>query len=178
MSGLDFIYPEDPEEFYDVLLVQLKNLLEGERQLIAGLSNAAALLYQALPGVSWAGFYLYRQGGLLLGPFQGKPACIRIPVGKGVCGAALEAGKTQLVADVLEYPGHIACDSAARSELVIPIYAGGGIAGVLDLDSPQTARFDQVDAARLREAAGILAEMLDWPGKDYDVYISEQNQIQ
>lgn len=172
------LYPDDPEEFYDVLTVQMESLLKEERQLIAGLSNAAALIYQAMEDVNWAGFYLYRKGELVLGPFQGKPACTRISSGKGVCGRALESGQIQLVADVRTFPGHIACDSDSRSELVIPIRASGGIVGVLDLDSPSPGRFDPVDAQRLKELTAVLAEKLDWPGKDYDVYISEQNPIQ
>ena len=124
---------------------------------IANLANASALLYGALEDVNWAGFYLMKDGRLVLGPFQGKPACIEIPVGRGVCGTAVAQDKTQRVPDVHQFPGHIACDGASRSEIVIPIHAGGQIAGVLDLDSPIRGRFTEADA-RCAEQAAVLVQ--------------------
>ena len=116
----------------------------------------AALLYQALPGLNWAGFYFMRDGGLVLGPFQGKVACIRIPVGKGVCGTAAAKRETIVVPDVEKFPGHIACDHASRSEIVVPLLKEGRLFGVLDLDSPNLARFDNEDEAGLQEAVRLL----------------------
>ncbi len=156
------IYPEDKTEFYQLLHNQLKSLLENEAFLIPNLSNASALLAGALKDINWAGFYLIRNGELLLGPFQGKPACIHIPIGKGVCGTAVSGDKTQLVPDVHEFPGHIACDSASRSEIVVPIHAGGRIVGVLDIDSPSLGRFDHEDQNGLEKFVELLAEGTDW----------------
>ncbi len=143
---------------YKELTMQLKALTEGIPYRTANLANAAALVYHAMEDLNWAGFYLMEDGQLVLGPFQGKTACIMIPVGKGVCGAAVETGRTQRVEDVHLFPGHIACDSASNSELVIPIRRGGEIVGVLDLDSPSLGRFTQEDQEGLEEFVAVLEQ--------------------
>ena len=130
---------------YDMLIKELTALTDGVPYETANLANASALLWQNLPDINWAGFYKMTDGKLVLGPFQGKPACIIIPVGKGVCGTAVAQDRTQLVADVHEFPGHIACDSASNSEIVVPIHADGSIWGVLDIDSPRKNRFTETD---------------------------------
>lgn len=145
---------------YELLNKQLRALSEGETDEIALLSNASALLNQFLSEVNWVGFYLLKKNELVLGPFQGLPACIRIPVGKGVCGTAIEQRTTQLVSDVTAFPGHIACDSASKSEIVIPIELDNGVYGVLDIDSPITDRFDETDKHYLEEFVTILQEHL------------------
>lgn len=141
---------------YQTLNGQLSALIRGVPHRIANLANAAALLYHSMDGLNWAGFYLLEGELLVLGPFQGRPACIEIPVGRGVCGTAVSEGRTLLVRDVHQFPGHIACDSASNSELVIPIRAGGRIAGVLDLDSPHIGRFSEEDRAGLEAFVQIL----------------------
>ena len=144
------IAANDKPALYSELDAQLRSLLSGERDFIANAANLSALLFLMLPELNWAGFYLLRGDDLILGPFQGKPACVRIPVrpvARGVCGAAAASGSTQRVPDVHAFPGHIACDVASRSELVVPIVRGGALVGVLDLDSPLPARFDAEDAA-------------------------------
>jgi len=135
-------------------------LLHGERDLVANAANTAALIWDALPGLNWAGFYLYKSGELVLGPFQGKPACVRIALGKGVCGTAAERRTTVLVEDVHAFPGHIACDSASNSEVVIPLLHGTELLGVLDLDSPKPARFKAADARGLERLARAFVESL------------------
>lgn len=142
---------------YGTLNAQLSALVGGVPHRTANLANAAALLYHTLDGLNWAGFYLLEGDTLVLGPFQGRPACIEIPVGRGVCGTAVAEGKTQLVPDVHQFPGHIACDSASNSEIVVPIHVGSEIVGVLDLDSPHIGRFTEEDRAGLEEFARILA---------------------
>jgi GAF domain-containing protein len=143
-------------EFYKDLALQLRSLLEGERDPIANAANTSALLYDLMPNINWVGFYFLRGGNeLIVGPFQGKPACVRIPVGRGVCGTAVERGRSILVEDVHEFPGHIACDAASRSELVVPLLRDGKILGVLDLDSPLPSRFDAEDQAGIEEVAAI-----------------------
>ncbi len=132
-------------EIYHELARQTRGLLEGERDLIANAANVAALIWQIVPDLNWAGFYFLKGGELVLGPFQGKPACVRIAVGKGVCGTAVARRETMLVEDVHAFPGHIACDAASNSELVVPLIKGGVVRGVLDIDSPLLARFDQAD---------------------------------
>jgi L-methionine (R)-S-oxide reductase len=132
-------------ELYDELARQLEGLLSGESDFIANAANTAALIYQGLPELNWSGFYLLKGAELVLGPFQGKPACVRIAVGKGVCGTAVAQRQTILVEDVEAFPGHIACDAASRSELVVPLIQNGEVLGVLDLDAPRTARFDADD---------------------------------
>lgn len=148
---------------YKTLNTQLSALVGGVPHRIANLANAAALLYHTLDGLNWAGFYLLERDTLMLGPFQGRPACIEIPVGHGVCGTAVAEGKTQLVPDVHQFPGHIACDSASNSEIVVPIHVGGEIVGVLDLDSPHIGRFTEEDRTGLEEFARIL-ESEGWTG--------------
>ena len=128
-------------DFYRELALQLSGLLSGERDSIANAANTAALLYHALPDVNWVGFYLLKEGELVLGPFQGKPACVRIALGRGVCGTAAQARRSVVVPDVHAFPGHIACDTASRSELVVPLIARDALVGVLDLDSPSAGAF-------------------------------------
>lgn len=147
---------ESKTEFYDQLASQLSSLLAGERDLIANAANFSALIFQALPDLNWAGFYFAKDGELVLGPFQGRPACVRIRIGQGVCGAGAASGKTVIVPNVHEFPGHIACDSASNSEIVVPLMKGSKMIGVLDLDSPKMARFDREDAAGLEKLAAIL----------------------
>ncbi|HEV2690141.1 MAG TPA: GAF domain-containing protein [Bryobacteraceae bacterium] len=142
-------------ELYEELRAQLASLLEGESDVIANAANTAALIYHSLPDVNWAGFYLLQGSELVLGPFQGKPACVRIPLGKGVCGTAAERRESVVVPDVNAFPGHIACDSASRSELVVPLIENGALIGVLDLDSPLPGRFDEADRAGCEELAVI-----------------------
>jgi|SRR5690625_1043399 len=154
-------YSGSREKDYEQLLKQLGALIDGETDVIANLSNASALLNQFLSDINWVGFYLWKEDELVLGPFQGLPACIRIPYGKGVCGAAIEENQTQLVDNVDEFPGHIACDSASKSEIVIPIIVNNEIYGVLDIDSPNYNRFDQVDQQYLEEFVAILIKHMN-----------------
>ena len=142
-------------EQYELLTQSAAALFHGERDAIANAANLSALIWQSLPDLNWAGFYFWKQDQLVLGPFQGKVACVRIARGKGVCGRAAEERKTQLVADVHTFPGHIACDPASRSEIVIPLVAGDRLIGVLDLDSPLLARFDEDDWQGLERLAQI-----------------------
>jgi GAF domain-containing protein len=148
-------------ELYRDLAAQLEALLAGERDFIANAANAAALLFHTIPDLNWAGFYLMRGGELVLGPFQGKPACVRIPVGRGVCGTAVAERRSLVVPDVHAFPGHIACDSASRSELVVPLVQDGGIVGVLDLDSPLPNRFEEADREGCEALALILIRASD-----------------
>lgn len=156
------IYPENIKDCYKLIIEQLKALLENETSLIPNLANASALLGMALKDINWVGFYLINNNELLLGPFQGKPACIHIPVGKGVCGTAVAEAKTQLVPDVHKFSGHIACDSDSRSEIVIPIIVNGIIKGVLDIDSPILNRFDSFDKDCLENFVNILEDSCEW----------------
>jgi GAF domain-containing protein len=148
----------DKPALYAELAQSLRSLLDGERDLIACAANTASLLYWSLPDLNWAGFYLVDRGSgdLLVGPFQGKPACVRIPLGRGVCGTAAQERRTVVVRDVHAFPGHIACDSASNSEIVVPVIAGDRLVGVLDLDSPKPARFDDADAAGLESLVRIF----------------------
>ena len=146
---------------YKLMNSQLKSLSEGVVWDVTILSNAAALLWDSLKDITWAGFYLFRGSRLELGPFQGKPACTVIEIGKGVCGTAVAEDRTQLVKNVHEFPGHIACDSASNSEIVVPVHDGGKIYGVLDIDSPILARFDEEDKAGLEEFVRILESILE-----------------
>jgi L-methionine (R)-S-oxide reductase len=146
---------------YATLARDLSALLHGERDWIANAANTSALLFDALPELNWAGFYLLKRGELVLGPFQGKPACVRIPIGRGVCGTAAAERKTMLVPDVHAFPGHIACDSASNSELVVPLVRGTELLGVLDLDSPRLARFDALDATGVEALAQIVVASSD-----------------
>lgn len=149
------IASSDKAGFYRELTSQLEGLLAGESDPIANAANTSALLYQMMPDLNWAGFYIMRDGELVLGPFQGKPACVRIPVGRGVCGAAVARRQSMLVEDVHAFPGHIACDAASRSELVVPLIRDGEVIGVIDLDSPHPARFDAADQAGIERLAEI-----------------------
>lgn len=155
-------YQVNKPELYALLHKELSALVEGVPQPIPNLANAAALLWQRLKDINWAGFYLMEDGQLLLGPFQGKPACIYIPVGKGVCGTAVTQGRTLRVDNVHDFPGHIACDSASNSEIVIPIRHGDKIIGVLDIDSPLPARFDDLDQEGLEGFVRILEKACAW----------------
>jgi len=162
------IYPENKQELYALLAEQLTALTDGEPHAIPNLANCAALLFYALKNINWAGFYLTQTDAatgkdyLLLGPFQGKTACIRIPFGRGVCGTALATGNIQLVENVHEFPGHIACDSASNSEIVLPIRKNGKIVGVLDIDSPVLARFDKEDREGLQRLVEILEKTVEY----------------
>lgn len=142
-------------EFYRDLCRQLEALFAGERDPVANAANTSALLFQLMPELNWAGFYFLRGSELVLGPFQGKPACVRIAVGQGVCGAAVARRQSVLVADVHAFPGHIACDAASRSELVVPLVRAGDLVGVIDLDSPRPARFDADDRAGIESVARL-----------------------
>lgn len=151
----------DKPSLYRELLAAVDALTAGEPDGVANMANVAALLWEVLPELNWAGFYRMVEGELVLGPFQGRPACIRIALGKGVCGAAAASGKTQVVADVHAFPGHIACDSASRSELVVPVKgADGQVIAVIDLDSPREGRFDAEDAAGVEAIAQSLARRI------------------
>ena len=162
MVEVSNLYPEDKKELYTLLNSQLKALLDNEPDVIPGLANASALLMGALKDINWSGFYLMKHGELLLGPFQGRTACVHIAVGRGVCGTAVLKDEVQLVPDVHEFPGHIACDSASRSEIVVPIHDGKDIAGVLDIDSPLPGRFDETDKEGRMEFVTILEEYREW----------------
>ena len=145
---------------YNLLCEQLRALSEDNPHRIAKLANASALIYQGLDRLNWAGFYFLEGGKLVLGPFQGRPACIEIPMGRGVCGTAAKLDQTQLVEDVHAFPGHIACDSASRSEIVVPLHENGVVTGVLDIDSPEENRFDEADRAGVEAFARVLEQFL------------------
>ncbi|MFV0341610.1 MAG: GAF domain-containing protein [Anaerocolumna sp.] len=162
MQAFENIYPNDKKECYTLIHKQLTSLLENELNTCANLSNTCALLNAALKDINWVGFYLIHENELVLGPFQGKTACVHIPVGKGVCGTAVKENRTFLVTDVHEFPGHIACDSASNSEIVIPIRVNGNIVGVLDIDSPIKNRFDEIDQINLEEIVRMLENACDW----------------
>ena len=147
---------------YKDLAASLEGLLHGETDALANLSNAAGLLATALEGINWCGFYLLRGGELVLGPFQGKPACVRIALGKGVCGTAAASRQTLIVPDVEKFPGHIACDAASRSEIVVPIIESGALRGVLDVDAPVPSRFDEADREGLESFVGALTPRIAW----------------
>ena len=153
----------DPREFHAELARQAEGLLVGERDWIANAANLASLIYNSLPDLNWAGFYFLKGDTLVLGPFQGKPACVRIAMGRGVCGAAARQRRTLRVDDVNAFPDHIACDSASRSELVVPLIAGGKVLGVLDLDSPKPSRFGADDQAGIEVLAAIFLNASDAP---------------
>ncbi len=155
-------YPKEKPELYAMLCEQMGGLAQGERRMIPNLANAAALISGALENINWAGFYLAEGGELVLGPFQGRPACITIPLGRGVCGTAAQADAVQVVRDVHEFVGHIACDSRSSSEIVLPIHGMGGVAAVLDIDSPVKARFDGADAEGLALFCRVLEGAIDW----------------
>jgi len=162
------IYPENKNQLYPLLAEQLKALVDGETHAVPNLANCSALLFYAIKDINWAGFYLTETNEttgkeyLLLGPFQGKTACIRIPSGRGVCGTALATGEIQLVRDVHEFPGHIACDSASNSEIVLPIRRNGKVVAVLDIDSPVFNRFDEEDKEGLQKLVEILEQACEF----------------
>ena len=157
------IDPSQPKRLlYRDLTASLASLLEGEPDPIANLANASALIAQALERINWCGFYLARGQELVLGPFQGKPACVRIALGQGVCGTAAAQRETLVVPDVDAFPGHIACDAASRSEIVVPILEGGTLRGVLDVDAPEKNRFDAVDKEGLEGFVRTLIPLVDW----------------
>lgn len=153
-SSIDTI---NKSAFYRELEQQTQGLFDGETDMIANAANMSALIYQMLPNLNWAGIYLLKGEQLVLGPFQGKPACVRIPVGRGVCGTAVERKSSILVEDVHAFPGHIACDAASRSELVVPIFRNGETIGVIDLDSPIPSRFDADDQTGIERLAEIFS---------------------
>jgi len=161
MSDTLELHATDKTSRYRELLPQLGSLVEGEPDLVANLANLSAALMHGIEAASWAGFYILRDGELVLGPFQGKVACVRIGLGRGVCGTAAAERRTLVVRDVLEFPGHIACDPDSRSEIVVPLVRGGQLLGVLDVDSRHPAAFDEVDAAHLADVAALVAR-LSW----------------
>ena len=147
---------------YELLVAQIRETVQAEPWYVPALSNVSALLMETLPDLNWAGFYILRGAQLVVGPFQGKPACIHIPLGKGVCGTAFQKDEPQMVPDVHAFPGHIACDSASNSEMVIPLHADGEPVAVLDLDSPLLNRFTKEDAEGLLQAAGAIEQQISW----------------
>lgn len=149
---------------YELITAQVQALISGETDIIANMANVAAVLFNNLPQVNWAGFYLFKQDQLVLGPFQGQPACIRIPMGKGVCGTAAQSRKTLVVEDVHEFEGHIACDAASNSEIVVPIIVNDMLVGVLDIDSPVTQRFDADDQRGVEAIVNHLQESVKTSG--------------
>ncbi|MCI8639014.1 MAG: GAF domain-containing protein [Coprococcus sp.] len=160
MSLPELTYPSDKKSLYFLLKTRLIGLIDGIPYRVSNLANTSALLYEALPDINWAGFYLTENDRLILGPFQGRPACVEIAAGCGVCGTAAQQNRTLLVANVHEFPGHIACDSASNSEIVIPIHEGGRVIGVLDIDSPILSRFDEADRQGLEQIVKTLEEFL------------------
>jgi L-methionine (R)-S-oxide reductase len=151
-------------ELYADLLLQLRSLLADERDFIANAANLSSLLYHSIPDLNWAGFYFHRNSELVLGPFQGQPACVRIALGKGVCGTAAQQRQTIIVDNVHDFPGHIACDSASNSEIVVPVIKGHDLIAVLDLDSPSIGRFDDDDAMGLNELVDVFVELTNCIG--------------
>ena len=151
---------EDPEANYKLMAYMAKRVLADDKDMIAGLANVSAVINGYMDRINWVGFYLMKDGELVLGPFQGLPACIRIAVGKGVCGAAALSRQTQLVPDVCAFPGHIACDAASRSEIVVPIIKNGEVFGVLDVDSPELGRFGELEHKYLTEICGSIENWL------------------
>lgn len=155
-------YTDSKSDRYETMLAQAASLMDGITHPIANLSNLAALLWQGLEDINWCGFYLMDSGALMLGPFCGLPACIRIPLGRGVCGTAASSDALQRVHDVHDFPGHIACDSASNSEIVIPIHFGGKVIGVLDIDSPLIGRFDGEDQVYLLKLVSLIESCCDF----------------
>lgn len=160
MKSLTLDSTQPKATLYPQLVAELRALIEGESDRVANLANAAALLFHSLTDLNWAGFYLLRDGELVVGPFQGRPACVRIALGKGVCGTAAAKRASVVVPNVHEFPGHIACDSASNSEIVVPLLRRGELLGVLDLDSPEFSRFDAEDQIGLEKFAAALAAAL------------------
>ncbi|MDO5294738.1 MAG: GAF domain-containing protein [bacterium] len=162
MEELSSIYPKEKKELYKLLAAQIEAIIGDETLVISDLSNVSAVLNEALQEINWVGFYLMKNDLLQLGPFQGKLACTKIRLGKGVCGIAAKEMKTQLVEDVHQFPGHIACDSASNSEIVVPICLNDCVIGVLDIDSPNFSRFDKEDQEGLEEIVRILERKCNW----------------
>ncbi len=159
MFQLPDALPASKSALYDTLVAQARSLIESETDLVANAANFASLVYHSLDGLNWAGFYFHDGRELVVGPFQGKPACVRIPLGRGVCGTAAQSRETQVVRDVHEFPGHIACDSASQSEIVVPLVAADGtLIGVWDVDSPDLARFDDEDRAGMEALCRVFVE--------------------
>ena len=167
MSFASIDYPADREARYALLLEQAEALTDGVTHPIANLANLAALLWQGLEDINWCGFYLMDSGALMLGPFCGLPACIRIPLGRGVCGSAAAKDEVHLVPDVHAFPGHIACDSASNSEIVLPIHANGRVVGVLDIDSPTIGRFCETDQQSLSKLVRLIEARCDFSRAGY-----------
>ncbi|SKA79751.1 GAF domain-containing protein [Caloramator quimbayensis] len=162
MENLGKIKADTKESFYDMLLPALEGLISSEEDSLANICNTASLLYNNLDDINWAGFYIMKDGELVLGPFGGKIACVRIKVGRGVCGSAVRDKKTYVVPNVHEFEGHIACDSASNSEIVVPIIKDGILYGVLDIDSPIFNRFDEVDKIYLEKAVEVMNKYIKW----------------
>ncbi len=162
MKQIDKIQFDTKEKLYKFMNIKLTGLIGDEENWLANLSNASALLNLLLDDINWVGFYIMTSGKLVLGPFQGKPACVNIEVGKGVCGTAAMTKEIQLVKDVHAFPGHIACDSASNSEIVLPIVIDGEVLAVLDIDSPTIGRFDEEDRAGLERIVATLEKYVDW----------------
>lgn len=162
MYNIDKTSFKNEHEFYDNLNNYLKGLLNGENNWLSSISNASALIYMLMYDINWAGFYLYKDNELILGPFQGNIACIRIPIGRGVCGIAAKTKEIQIVDDVTLFPGHIACDPVSQSEIVIPILKNNKLIGVLDIDSPIKNRFSHKDAEGLKKFVQILNDNINW----------------
>ncbi|BBF43511.1 free methionine-(R)-sulfoxide reductase [Lachnospiraceae bacterium KM106-2] len=162
MEQLSSIYPEDKKDMYQLLAAQIESVVGDQTLVISDLSNVSAILNEALKEINWVGFYLMKNELLQLGPFQGKLACTKIALGKGVCGTAAKERKTQLVEDVHQFPGHIACDGASNSEIVVPIIIKEEVMGVLDIDSPIFSRFDEEDQKGLEKIVDILERKCDW----------------
>ena len=169
MSFTAIDYPADRQARYTLLLEQADALTDGVSHPIANLANLAALLWQGLDDINWCGFYLMNGGALMLGPFCGLPACIRIPLGRGVCGTAAARDSVQLVPDVHAFPGHIACDSASNSEIVLPIHAEGRVIGVLDIDSPTVGRFCETDRESLLKVVDLIEARCDFSQTRYSL---------
>ena len=169
MSFTAIDYPADRQARYALLLEQADALTDGVSHPIANLANLAALLWQGLDDINWCGFYLMNGGALMLGPFCGLPACIRIPLGRGVCGTAAARDSVQLVPDVHAFPGHIACDSASNSEIVLPIHAEGRVIGVLDIDSPTVGRFCETDLESLLKVVDLIEARCDFSQTRYSL---------
>jgi GAF domain-containing protein len=162
MKPIESVEFKTKDQLYKFMSIKLLGLIGEEKDWLANLSNASALLWLLLKDINWVGFYLVKEDELVLGPFQGKPACIRIQKGKGVCGTAWETDEVQLVPDVHDFPGHIACDSASASEIVLPIHSGGRVVAVLDIDSPLINRFDAEDQQGLLRIREQLEKFIDW----------------
>ncbi|GAB7535294.1 GAF domain-containing protein [Burkholderia sp. 3C] len=160
MFELSDSLPASKPALYDTLVAQARSLIEAETDLVANAANFSSLVYHSLDGLNWAGFYFYDGTELVVGPFQGKPACVRIPLGRGVCGTAAQSRATQVVRDVHEFPGHIACDSASQSEIVVPLVAADGtLIGVWDVDSPNLARFNEADRTGMEALCRVFVEL-------------------